>query len=66
VELFGKDIKMLNFDRNLFFDFLIAFLTHPQRIDAELVRSFTFINSAFAEEKSNIYNEWFARHFNAA
>lgn len=56
----GRYLSMLNFDRYLYFDMLVEFLSNPNIIDAKLIGKLSFEDSGFiSNKKNNIYDEWF-------
>ncbi len=56
----GKYLSILNFDRYLYFDVLVEFLSNPNIIDAKLIDKLSFDDSGFiSNKKNNIYDEWF-------
>ena len=60
VRCLGNYFSMLNFDRYLYFDMLVEFLSNPNVIDAKLIAKLSFEDSGFISNKKNdIYGEWF-------
>ena len=60
--LLGKYCNYLEFDRMSFFDALIDSMAMPQKIDAELMRDFKFVDSGFLDER-DMYGTWYAGNF---
>lgn len=60
LDIFGKDILNLEFDRYAEFDFICEFLIHANKKDAEILRKMQFCDPNFLGEVSkNVYQSWY-------
>ncbi len=60
LDLFGKDIRSLEFDRYAEFDFICGFLNQTNEKDAEIIRKMYFQDSFFLGDVSkDIYQNWY-------
>jgi len=64
INLFGEDIKQLEFDRYNYFNFLVRFLNRPTKIDAAAIGNLNFYDSSFiTNSERNMYKLWHIKHF---
>lgn len=62
------DFKNMEFDKMMFFDFLIEFLERPAELDAKIIRKLCFYESEFIKSKNDtrdFYNIWYKQRFPA-
>ncbi len=54
----------IQFEKNLYFEFLLQNLSHPKRMDADLLKEIFFVDSGFiTNNRNNLYVDWYNTKF---